>query len=238
MASPARGATALLALLACLSPEAAAAKDDDEGEHDASPPRKHHRILLFGPPAVGKGTQARHIVEKYGVCHVSTGDMLRAEAAAEKPSPLGKRAKKLMAAGKLLPDALMIRMVKRRLRRDRSCRKHGWLLDGFPRTAPQAHALLAAGLVPHHVIVLNATVETVLGRVRARAAAAKARGEEPRADDNEATMRRRLIEYERNREATLSALRRYLRHATVDGGASEATVGASVAAAVASGQQR
>lgn len=225
----------LLLLTSTLTAGRKRAKDgDDDGDDEKAPARRRQRmhILLFGPPAVGKGTQAKRLVDKYGVCHVSTGDMLRAEASAASPTPLGKRAKHLMAAGKLLPDALMIRMVKRRLRRDKACRKRGWLLDGFPRTAAQAHALVAAGLVPHHVVVLNATQETVLGRLRARAAAAAARGEAPRADDTEATMRKRLVEYERNRDATLGALSSYLRHAHIDGGASEAIVSERVGAAV------
>jgi len=189
-------------------------------------------ILLFGPPAVGKGTQARRLVERYGVCHISTGDMLRAEAHAKRPSALGKRAKAAMARGALLPDGLMVRMVRRRLRKDRVCRKHGWLLDGFPRTAGQAHAMIEAGIVPRRIVVLNASHETLLARVRGRAAAAKARGETPRSDDNEATMRRRLEEYERNRAATLSALRAYLRVASVESNDTEALVGARVARAV------
>ena len=176
--------------------------------------------------------QAKKIVERYGVCHISTGDMLRAEANAAKPSPIGKRAKAVMARGGLLPDDLMIRMVKKRLRKDKACRKKGWLLDGFPRTPGQAHALLSAGLVPHHIVVLNATHDTVLARVRGRAAAAAAKGETPRTDDNEATMRKRLDEYERNKAATLAALRRYLRVASIDGGLSVDVVGEGVAAAL------
>ena len=217
----------LLALVLAFTAAKAAAEEDD-------PIR---RILLFGPPAVGKGTQARRLVERYGVCHISTGDMLRAEASAAKPSPIGKRAKAVMARGGLLPDHLMIRMVKKRLRKDKACRKKGWLLDGFPRTPIQAHALLAAGLVPHHIVVLNATHETVLARVRSRAAAAAAKGEAPRADDNEATMLKRLEEYERNKAATLYALRRYLRVANIDGGASVAAVSEGVASALGAGSK-
>ena len=114
----------------------------------------------------------------------------------------------------------------------------GLMLDGFPRT-PGQHALFAAGLVPHHIVVLNASTETVLcTRVRSRAAAAKAKGEPPRADDNEATVRRRLIEYERNRAATLQALRAYLRLASVDGGAKEVEVSEAVRHAIDSQRRR
>jgi adenylate kinase len=193
----------LLSLLV-LHARVTSASNEGRGGNDSSIlPR--HNIVLFGPPAVGKGTQARRLIERYGICHVSTGDMLRAEASAKKPTPLGRRAKAAMSKGALLPDHLMIRMVKKRLRQERACKRHGWLLDGFPRSPGQAHALLAAGLVPNHIVVLNASHATVLQRVRARAAAARARGETPRADDNEETMRRRLVEYERNRAATMTA---------------------------------
>ena len=186
----------------------------------------HRRMLIFGPPGVGKGTQSRRIVEKYGVCHISTGDMLRAEANAKQPTPLGKRAKQLMKAGKLLPDQLMIRMVQRRLRKERACRKFGWLLDGFPRTAGQAHAMVAGGLVPQHIVVLNANSTTLLERVAARAKAAVARGETPRSDDTTETMTRRLVEYEKNRDATLAAFRSYLQFANISsGGSIEGTAG-------------
>ena len=123
----------------------------------------------------------------------------------------------VMAQGRLLPDGLMIRMVKKRLRKDRACRTHGWLLDGFPRTAAQAHAMLAAGLVPNRIIVLNASSSTVVARVVARAHAASERGETPRSDDSAETMRTRIAEYERNKAATLTALRGYLRVTSVDG---------------------
>lgn len=189
-----------------------------------------HRLLIFGPPGVGKGTQSRQLVEKYGVCHVSTGDMLRAEANAARPTPLGKRAKQLMAAGKLLPDNLVIRMVQRRLRKDRACRKFGWLLDGFPRTPGQAHSMVASGLVPQHIVVLNANATTLIQRSAARARAAAARGEAPRADDNEATMRKRLAEYERQRDGTLAALRSYLRIANITSAGPIAEVASRIAA--------
>ena len=193
-------------------------------------PARH--FLIFGPPGVGKGTQSRKLVERHGVCHVSTGDMLRSLVSAKKMSPLGKRAKRAMAKGLLLPDGLMIRMVKQRLRQDRACRRRGWLLDGFPRSPGQAHAMLAAGLVPERIIVLNASTEVVVERALARAAAAKAAGEVPRADDTAATMRKRLGEYETNKDATLAALRSYLRVATIDGGGTELAVGGAIADAL------
>ncbi len=94
-------------------------------------------LILLGPPGSGKGTQAKLIVEKYGIPHISTGDMLR-EAVA-KGTELGKEAKKYMDAGKLVPDEVVIGIVKERLQQP-DCEK-GFILDGFPRTIPQAEAL-------------------------------------------------------------------------------------------------
>lgn len=95
------------------------------------------RIILMGPPGVGKGTQAKNIVEKYGIVHLSTGDILRAEVGSK--TKLGKKAKKFMDAGQLVPDELLLDMMEKRLQQD-DCKK-GYLLDGFPRTIPQAEGL-------------------------------------------------------------------------------------------------
>ena len=94
-------------------------------------------IILIGPPGSGKGTQAKMIVDKYAVKHVSTGDILRENV--RNGTPLGVEAKKFMDAGKLVPDALLIDIIKDRLAKDDV--KGGWMLDGFPRTMPQAEAL-------------------------------------------------------------------------------------------------
>jgi adenylate kinase len=158
------------------------------------------------------------------VCHISTGDMLRQI----KPSDLPRRVRKAMAQGKLLPDRMVIHLVQKRLWRDKACRRHGWLLDGFPRTAAQAHAMLDAGLVPHHIVVLNASSATLLERVTERAREAVQRDEKPRSDDNAEALRQRILEYERNRDATLAALRRYLRVATIDGSASKDGVAGAI----------
>ena len=181
------------------------------GDH----PRTRNNIILFGPPGVGKGTQAKAIIERHGVCHVSTGDLLRAEVA--KASKIGRRVKSLMASGNLVPDQLVVRLVVRTIASTRACKRRGWLLDGFPRTAPQVHALLEAGLVPHQIIVINATNATIVARALSRARKAIAAGQTPRKDDNAVTMSRRIAEYEHNRDTTLTALRDYLRIAEVDG---------------------
>src|SRR5262245_15878801 len=94
-------------------------------------------LIFVGPPGAGKGTQAKRLCSKLGVPQVSTGDMLREARAAG--SELGKRADEFMSAGKLVPDELVIDLVDERLRRDDA--KPGFVLDGFPRTVPQAEAL-------------------------------------------------------------------------------------------------
>jgi adenylate kinase len=94
-------------------------------------------IILLGPPGSGKGTQAKMIADKYKVKHVSTGDILRENV--RNGTPLGVEAKKYMDAGKLVPDTLLIDIIKDRLAKPDV--KAGWMLDGFPRTMPQAEAL-------------------------------------------------------------------------------------------------
>ena len=95
------------------------------------------RMILVGPPGAGKGTQAKFLVERYAVPHLSTGDMLR--AAVSEGTALGKQADTFMKAGQLVPDAVVIGMVLERIQKA-DCEK-GFLLDGFPRTRPQAEAV-------------------------------------------------------------------------------------------------
>ncbi|GJQ09169.1 hypothetical protein GpartN1_g960.t1 [Galdieria partita] len=123
------------------------------------------RIIIAGAPASGKGTQCKKIAERYGVVHLSTGDMLR--EAIQNGTELGKTAKQYMDSGRLVPDDLVIDMLKRRLKEE-DCTKRGWLLDGFPRTASQAQALLEAKIDPDLVLVLdvpeNELIQRVVGR--------------------------------------------------------------------------
>ena len=98
------------------------------------------RLIFIGPPGAGKGTQAARIVERYGIPHISTGDMLRAAVKAQ--TPLGKLADEAMKAGALVSDEIIIGLVQERIQQDDA--QKGFLLDGFPRTVPQANALQAA----------------------------------------------------------------------------------------------
>ena len=126
---------------------------------------KTHRLIISGAPASGKGTQCEKIIEEFKVPHLSTGDMLR--AAVKAGSPLGKEAKAYMDGGKLVPDSLVINLVKEKLATP-ECVNGGWLLDGFPRTAEQAKALQQANINPDKVILLDVPDSALIERVTGR----------------------------------------------------------------------
>ena len=122
------------------------------------------RLILLGAPGAGKGTQAKFITEKYGIPQISTGDMLRAQVKAG--TQLGREAKKFMDAGGLVPDAVIIGMVKERLR-EADC-KNGYLFDGFPRTIPQAHAMQTAGVALDFVLEVDVPDADIIERMAGR----------------------------------------------------------------------
>eukprot|EP00529_Nitzschia_sp_RCC80_P030322 CAMPEP_0113451736 /NCGR_PEP_ID=MMETSP0014_2-20120614/6490_1 /TAXON_ID=2857 /ORGANISM="Nitzschia sp." /LENGTH=301 /DNA_ID=CAMNT_0000343097 /DNA_START=150 /DNA_END=1055 /DNA_ORIENTATION=- /assembly_acc=CAM_ASM_000159 len=122
-------------------------------------------IIIAGAPASGKGTQCEIIKEKFGVVHLSTGDMLRAAVAAG--TDVGKKAKDFMDSGKLVPDEVIIGVVKDRLEED-DCKSQGWLLDGFPRTQAQAKALEEVGVSADCFLFLDVPDEVLVERVVGR----------------------------------------------------------------------
>ncbi|AWX14550.1 adenylate kinase [Mergibacter septicus] len=122
------------------------------------------KIILLGAPGAGKGTQAQFMMNKYGIPQISTGDMLR--AAIKSGSELGQKAKGLMDAGQLVPDDLIIALVKDRVSQA-DC-KNGFLLDGFPRTLPQADALKAAGIAIDFVLEFDVPDEIIVERMSGR----------------------------------------------------------------------
>jgi len=122
------------------------------------------RIILLGAPGAGKGTQAQFLMEKFSIPQISTGDMLRAARAAG--TELGKEAERYMSSGELVPDTLIIALVKDRIAQA-DCAK-GFLLDGFPRTIPQAQALDDAGVAIDEVIALDVDDEEIVNRLSGR----------------------------------------------------------------------
>jgi adenylate kinase len=122
------------------------------------------RLILLGAPGAGKGTQANFIKEKFGIPQISTGDMLR--AAVKAGTPLGVEAKRFMDAGELVPDQLIIGLVKERLR-DCDCDK-GYLFDGFPRTLPQAEAMKQAGVAIDYVLEIDVPFDEIIMRMSGR----------------------------------------------------------------------
>jgi adenylate kinase len=162
------------------------------------------RLVLLGPPGAGKGTQAQRLVAKHGLVQLSTGEMLR--AACEAGTPIGLRAKEMMARGELVPDDVVVAIVSERI--DEPDAHNGFILDGFPRTVPQAHALdrilKEKGLKLDAVIELKVDEGVLLKRIKKRIAEMKARREALREDDDPEVLHRRLLAY-RDQTAPLVA---------------------------------
>ena len=162
------------------------------------------RLILLGPPGAGKGTQAQRLVVKHGIVQLSTGDMLRAAVAAG--TPVGLRAKSIMERGELVPDDVVVAIIADRI--DQADAKRGFVLDGFPRTVPQAEALdrllAQRGLKLDGVIELKVDEGILLKRIETRVADMTARGEKVRADDNPDVLKGRLAAY-RAQTAPLAA---------------------------------
>jgi adenylate kinase len=175
------------------------------------------RLILLGPPGAGKGTQAQRLVQRHGIVQLSTGEMLRAAVAAQ--TPVGLRAKDMMASGGLVPDEIVIGIISDRL--DQPDMANGFILDGFPRTVPQAIAL--DELLKKKHIRLDAVVElrvnesALLQRVESRVAEMRARGEEVRIDDTPEVLSKRLASYRSLTEPLIHYYSERRKLLTVDG---------------------
>jgi adenylate kinase len=182
------------------------------------------RLILLGPPGAGKGTQSQRLVEKHGIVQLSTGDMLRAAVAAG--TPIGLKAKEVMARGDLVSDDIVVGIVSDRI--DQPDARQGFVLDGFPRTVAQAEALDAMlqrkGMQLDAVLQLKVDEGILMDRVAARVAQMQASGLPVRPDDNPEAMKKRLDAY---RAQTAPLIDYYAKRGvlkTVDGMAAIAAV--------------
>ncbi len=175
------------------------------------------RLILLGPPGSGKGTQAQRLIHRYGIVQLSTGEMLRAAVAAQ--TPIGLRAKDIMASGGLVPDDVVVGIISDRI--DQADAANGFILDGFPRTVPQAEALDALLKKKHlkldAVIELRVNESALLERVERRAAEMHARGEEVRVDDTPEVLIKRLASYRTLTEPLIHYYSERRKLLTVDG---------------------
>jgi adenylate kinase len=162
------------------------------------------RLVFLGPPGAGKGTQSAHLVARFGIPQLSTGDMLRAAVAAR--TPIGLQAKAIMDAGQLVSDEVVIGIIDQRIDQP-DCAK-GFILDGFPRTVAQAEALrdmlATKGLKLDAVLELSVDESVLVDRMRKRVEETIAAGKEVRADDNPESFKTRLETY-RAQTAPVSA---------------------------------
>jgi adenylate kinase len=171
------------------------------------------QLIVLGPPGAGKGTQAARLAERLGLVHISPGEVLREEADADSAS--GREISEIMAAGELVPDEVINRLVRERL--EALAHEQGFVLDGYPRTAEEAHALREAlsrlGRLGRPVVVwLEVPRETLVPRLRHR------REVQGRADDGDDAIARRLATYEAHARAVREALDGWVDEIVVDGG--------------------
>ena len=175
------------------------------------------RLILLGPPGSGKGTQAQRLVKRYGIVQLSTGELLRAAVAAQ--TPVGLKARDVMASGGLVPDDIVIGIISDRL--DQPDAKAGFILDGFPRTVRQAEALDELLKKKHMkldaVIELRVNESALLERVESRVAEMRARGEEVRIDDTPEVLIKRLASYRSLTEPLIHYYSERRKLLTVDG---------------------
>ena len=175
------------------------------------------RLILLGPPGSGKGTQAQRLVQRYGIVQLSTGEMLRAAVAAQ--TPVGIKAQHIMASGGLVPDDVVVGIISDRI--DQPDAKKGFILDGFPRTVPQAEALDELLKKKHlkldAVIELRVNESALLQRVETRVAQMRARGEEIRVDDTPEVLTKRLASYRSQTEPLIHYYSERRKLLTVDG---------------------
>jgi adenylate kinase len=175
------------------------------------------RLILLGPPGSGKGTQAQRLVHRHGIVQLSTGEMLRAAVAAQ--TPVGLKAKDIMASGGLVPDEIVVGIISDRL--DQPDAARGFILDGFPRTVPQAQALDELLKKKHMkldaVVELRVNESALLQRVETRVAEMRARGEEVRIDDTQEVLTKRLASYRSQTEPLIHYYSERRKLLTVDG---------------------
>jgi adenylate kinase len=175
------------------------------------------RLILLGPPGAGKGTQAQRLVQKHGIVQLSTGDMLRAAVAAG--TPIGLKAKDIMANGGLVPDEVVVGIIADRIEEPDA--KKGFILDGFPRTVPQAEAL--DELLKKKHLKLDAVVElrvnesALIERVETRVAQMRERGENVRIDDTPEVLTKRLASYRAQTEPLVHYYSEKRKLMTIDG---------------------
>jgi adenylate kinase len=191
------------------------------------------RIVLLGPPGAGKGTQAKELVSKYGIVQLSTGDMLRAAVAAG--TPIGLKVKDIMAHGALVPDDVVVSIVSDRV--DQPDARNGFILDGFPRTVPQAGALDRMlenkGQRLDAVVELKVDPDILIRRIESRVEQMRLRGEALRPDDNPAVLKQRVAAYEAQTAPLVDYYRGKGALRTVDGMASIGDVAAAIGRALA-----